>query len=168
MRVEDHQGGAQSARGPAANPPPVHQPEHHAASGAAFHTPPQHTPAQHTPEPHIPEPPPAAVKNKPHHGGLGSGLGNLPGGFGNGLNSFLGGGSHGGGGHGGGLLSGGLLSGLGGGLKGLTGMFDHLPFGLDLGDILLFLMLLFLFVESGDDEYIIILAVIAFSLFKER
>ena len=67
-----------------------------------------------------------------------------------------------------GRQGGGLLGGLGGGLKGLTGMFDHLPFGLDIGDILLFLMLFFFFLESGDEEFIIILAVIAFSLFKER
>lgn len=72
----------------------------------------------------------------------------------------------------GGLKGLGGLGGLGGGLGGLTsgfkGMFDHLPFGLDLGDILLLLLLLFFFFESGDEEFIIILAVIAYSIFKER
>ena len=74
------------------------------------------------------------------------------------------------GGRGGGLIS--LFGGLGGGLGGLTssfkGMFDHMPFGLDFGDILLFLLLFFFFIESGDEEFIIILGIIAYSMFKDR
>lgn len=105
-------------------------------------------PAQDAPVPRPPNLPAqgAPVKNKPLFGGPGGGFGGLLGGRG----------------------SGGLLGGLGSGLKGLTGIFDHLPFGLDLGDILLFLLLFFFFIESGDEEFIIILAVIAFSILKER
>lgn len=93
---------------------------------------------------------PPPVKNKSLFGGLGS-LGGL-----------------------GGLGRLGGLGGLGrlGGLNNLTGsfkgLFDHLPFGLDIGDILLFLLLFFFFIESGDEEFIIILAVIGYSMFKER
>ena len=57
------------------------------------------------------------------------------------------------------------LSGLSSGFK---GMFDNLPFGLDITDLLLFLLLLFLFLESGDEEFIIILVIIAISIFKDR
>lgn len=63
---------------------------------------------------------------------------------------------------------GGLLSGLSGSLKNVTGLFGHMPFGLDLGDILLFLLLFLFFLESGDEEFLVILAVIAFGLFKDR
>jgi len=139
VRVEDHPGGIHPAHRPAAKPTPLHQPTQ------AIHQAPQPVAA-------APPAPPAKLKNKPLFGGLGSGLSSLLGGSG----SLLGGGSSG------------LLGGLGNGFKGLSGMFDNLPFGLDIGDILLFLMLLFLFLESGDEEFIIILAVIAFSLFKER
>ena len=57
---------------------------------------------------------------------------------------------------------------LGGLMSGFKGMFDHLPFGLDLGDILLLLLLLFFFIESGDEEFIIILVIIAYNIFRER
>lgn len=109
--------------------------------------------AAKTPPPHIPAPHPSAtstassphrtqgVKNKPLFGGFGGGLNNLFGGFGGGL--------------------GGLTSGF-------KGMFDHLPFGLDLGDILLLLLLLFFFIESGDEEFIIILGIIVYNIFKDR
>lgn len=107
-------------------------------------------------------PPEPAVKKKPSLlGGLGDGLGNLLGAFG-GL---------------GGKGSGGLLGALGGGeggnlLGGITdsvkGLFEHLPFGLEAGDILLFLLLLFFYIESGDDEFLIILAIVAFSLIREN
>ncbi len=74
------------------------------------------------------------------------------------------------GGLGSGLSS--LFGGRGGGLGGLTssvkGMFDHMPFGLDFGDILLFLLLFFFFIESGDEEFIIILGIIVYSMFKDR
>lgn len=59
-----------------------------------------------------------------------------------------------------------LLGIFGGG--GLNGLFDHLPFGLDTGDILLFLLLLFFYLESKDDEFLIILGIMAFSLVKEH
>jgi hypothetical protein len=126
----------------------------HNAERSAAKPPPQHSMPQHImPEHLIPEPavpqqlsarPVGGSKTKPTlFGGLGGGLSNLLGG-----------------------------KGLGGGPGGLTdgfrGMFDHLPFGLDIGDILLFLLLLFFFIESGDEEFIIILAVIAYSMFKER
>ena len=46
----------------------------------------------------------------------------------------------------------------------LSGM---LPDWLDGGDLLLFLLLFFLYIESDDSDFLIILAVIAFSIFKE-
>jgi hypothetical protein len=52
---------------------------------------------------------------------------------------------------------------------GLNGFLDHLlPAGFDVGDILLLLFLLYFFIESGDEEFLIILGVIAFSIFKDR
>lgn len=63
----------------------------------------------------------------------------------------------------------GMLGGLGSNYTGgLNKLFEHLPFGLDVGDLLLFLLLLFFFLESGDEEFLIILGIIAFSIFKER
>ncbi len=107
--------------------------------------PPSLNPAHGQAEPqHPPAPQPQqskGIKNKPLFGGLGGGLSNLFGG------------------------SGGGFGGLSNSFK---GMFDHLPFGLDFGDILLFLLLLFFFLESGDEEFIIILAVIAYNVFKDR
>ena len=106
------------------------------------------------PSPPAPPPPLPAEKNNPPLGGLLSGLGNLFGGSGKGLFGGSGGG---------------LFGGSGGGMfSGLHGMLDNLPFGLDIGDVLLFLLLLFLFLESGDEEFIIILAIIAINLFRDR
>ncbi len=42
-----------------------------------------------------------------------------------------------------------------------------LPGNLDAGDILLFLILFFLYSESGDEDFLIILAVVAFSILKK-
>jgi hypothetical protein len=42
-----------------------------------------------------------------------------------------------------------------------------LPYGLDSGDILLFLILFFLYTESGDEDFLVILAVVAFSILKK-
>ncbi len=108
----------------------------------AEHSMPEHSMPQHSIQQQSEPPrPPERAKNKSILGGLGGGLGNLFGGLGGGL------------------------GGLTGGFK---GMFDHMPFGLDLGDIILLLLLLFFFIESGDEEFIIILGVIAYSIFKER
>lgn len=142
IRVEDHHGGTHQA----------HQEQVYGsqARSAPAKLPPVHQQAQLNPvsRQHIPraDPPRLDGKNKSLLGGLGGGLSNLLGGLGG---------------------SGGLLGGFGSGLKGLTGIFDHLPFGLDIGDILTFLILLFLFQESGDEEFLIILAVIAFSVYKD-
>ena len=43
---------------------------------------------------------------------------------------------------------------------------SFLPGGLDTGDILLLLVLLFLYIESKDDEFLIILAVVGYSIFS--
>jgi hypothetical protein len=51
-----------------------------------------------------------------------------------------------------------------GGLGGLLG--GLLPFGLEVGDIVLLLLFLFLFLESGDDEFLIILAFLAIGVIK--
>jgi hypothetical protein len=92
-------------------------------------------------------------------------LGNLFGGFGKSLFGGGGKGLFGGGGKG---LFGGAGKGLFGGLgDGLKGMLGNLPLGLDIGDLMLFLLLLFLYVESGDEEFLIILGFFAFSLFRE-
>jgi hypothetical protein len=40
-----------------------------------------------------------------------------------------------------------------------------LPDGMDTADVLLLLILLFLFIESGDEEFIIVLIVVAVSMF---
>lgn len=101
-------------------------------------------------EPHAAAPVPARSsggrgKPAPMLGGFG-GLKNLFGGLG-------------GGGHGGGLFGGG-----GGGLK---GMFEHLPFGLDLGDLLLLGVLLLFFMDSHDEEFLIILGFFIFSIYKD-
>ena len=53
----------------------------------------------------------------------------------------------------------------GGGLHFLDSI---LPFGLETGDLILLILFLFLFIESGDEEFLIILGFLAFSFFKER
>ncbi|HHT17462.1 MAG TPA: hypothetical protein GXZ77_07120 [Papillibacter sp.] len=72
---------------------------------------------------------------------------------------------------GGGFPLSGLLKNFSGGLKDghgfIRGLFDNLPFGLDLGDILLLLLLLFFYIESGDEEFLIILAFLVFSIIKD-
>lgn len=103
------------------------------------------------PLPPGPAPPPSNLKNSAPPGGLFGGLGK-------GLFDGLGKGLFGGSGKS-------LLGGLG---KGINDIFGNLPFGLDVGDILLFLLLLFFFLESGDEEFIIILGIFAISLFKEH
>ena len=51
---------------------------------------------------------------------------------------------------------------------GLTGFFhSFLPAELDAGDILLLLILLFLYIESKDEEFLIILLVVGMSIFKK-
>jgi hypothetical protein len=52
-------------------------------------------------------------------------------------------------------------SGRAGGLLG-----SLLPFGLEIGDIVLLLLFLFLFMESGDEDFLIILAFLAISVIK--
>ena len=43
---------------------------------------------------------------------------------------------------------------FGGGLRGLGGTLNAmLPFGMDIGDLLLLLLLFFLYLESGDEEF---------------
>lgn len=48
------------------------------------------------------------------------------------------------------------------------GIFGLLPAGADSSDILLLLILYFLYKESGDEEFLIILAVVALSVFGEK
>jgi len=68
----------------------------------------------------------------------------------------------------------GFLSGLSGifsseGLSAsLRSLIPALPFGLDVGDLLLILMLFLLYTESGDEDFLIILAVVGFSILKEQ
>ncbi len=51
---------------------------------------------------------------------------------------------------------------------GLAGMLSSiLPEGLDAGDIFLAAMLLFLYSESGDEDFLIILIVVGLSIFKK-
>lgn len=87
-----------------------------------------------------PEAPSPAAGAEPGTGGL---LGRLLGGSPGGLFSSL---------------TGGNAGGIGGGLRNLL---DALGLGkLDKGDILLLLVLLYLFQDSGDDEWLIILALV--------
>ena len=60
------------------------------------------------------------------------------------------------------------LGGLGGlgGLSGFGGL--NLPFGFDTGDLIILALLLFLFIESGDEEFLIILGFLAYSIYKEH
>jgi hypothetical protein len=51
-----------------------------------------------------------------------------------------------------------------GGLGGLPGF--RLPFGLEIGDIVLMLLFLFMFLESGDEVFLIILAFLAIGVIK--
>ncbi|MCL2402263.1 MAG: hypothetical protein FWC90_06430 [Oscillospiraceae bacterium] len=43
-----------------------------------------------------------------------------------------------------------------------------LPFGLELSDLIILGLLFFLFIESGDEEFLIILGFLAYSIFKEH
>ncbi len=52
----------------------------------------------------------------------------------------------------------------GGGLSGQKGF--ALPFGMDAGDLLLLLVLLLVWLDSRDEEFLIILAVMAFSILR--
>jgi hypothetical protein len=152
IRVEDHpRANTHNAGRPAVTPPPSHNPmsEHPIPEHPM---PQQHEPVKQVASSHRTE----GIKNKPLFSGLGGGLNNLIGGLGSGLGGIFGG-------HGGGHVGG-----PGGLTDGLKGMFDHLPFGLDIGDILLFLLLFFFFIESGDEEFIFILAIIAYGMFKDR
>ena len=54
-------------------------------------------------------------------------------------------------------------------LGSLKGFFESFQlFGLEAGDLILLLLFLFLFIESGDEEFLIILAVLAFSFLRDR
>lgn len=55
-----------------------------------------------------------------------------------------------------------FLGGLGESLNGM------LPFGFETGDLLLLLMVFLLYTESGDEEFLIILAALAYSLYKSH
>ena len=44
----------------------------------------------------------------------------------------------------------------------------NLPFGLELSDLIILALLLFLFIESGDEEFLIILGFLAYSIFKDH
>ena len=63
------------------------------------------------------------------------------------------------------------LNGSGHGSSGSGGIFGALssllPAGIDAGDILILLVLLFLYIESKDEDFLIILAVLAFSILKK-
>ena len=51
----------------------------------------------------------------------------------------------------------------------ITALFKNiLPDGLDSGDLMLLIILLLLYIESDDSDFLIVLAVIAFSIFKNR
>ena len=144
-RVEESPRVNAQTQRPVIKPPPP------AIPPVLEHSAPERVMSEHTTSPAhsaIPHPPRVGSKNKPSlFGGLGGGLNGLLGGLGGGLKG---------------------IGGAGGLSDSFRGMFDHLPFGLDIGDILLLLLLLFFFIESGDEEFIIILAVIAYNLFKER
>lgn len=43
-----------------------------------------------------------------------------------------------------------------------------LPFGFEVGDLMLLLLLLYLYVESGDEEFLIILVVLGYTLYKSH
>lgn len=43
-----------------------------------------------------------------------------------------------------------------------------LPLGLDTSDLIILGLLLFLFIESGDEEFLIILGFLAYSIFKDH
>jgi hypothetical protein len=161
VRVEDSpRSGPGGSRGPNTSGPGPntrgHSPNEH---GHDTYTGNMHQLQHAAGEPHAAAPVPARSS-----GGTASGRGkpnSLLGGFGGLKNLFggLGGGLLGGGGHGGGLFGGG-----GGGLK---GMFEHLPFGLDLGDLLLLGVLLLFFMDSHDEEFLIILGFFIFSIYKD-
>ncbi|NLM83766.1 MAG: hypothetical protein GX189_03550 [Clostridiales bacterium] len=123
--------------------------------GGIHHRPPPPPPP---PEEPPPPPPPSAAHAPPKPGGAwqSSGFKSFPSAFTSPRS--------------GGALSG-LLKNFSGGLRDgpsfLKGLLGNLPFGLDLGDILLLLLLLFFYIESGDEEFLIILAFLVFSIVKE-
>jgi len=43
-----------------------------------------------------------------------------------------------------------------------------LPFGLELSDLVILALLFFLFLESGDEEFLIILGFLAYSIYKDH
>ena len=56
-----------------------------------------------------------------------------------------------------------------GGLPDMGGLLRSLlPSGLDTGDLLLLAVLFFLYRESGDEDYLIMLAVVALSIFSGK
>jgi len=66
-------------------------------------------------------------------------------------------------------------SGLFGGLIGGGGIFGgdglkspNLPLGLEISDLIILGLLLFLFLESGDEEFLIILGFLAYSIYKDH
>jgi len=58
------------------------------------------------------------------------------------------------------------------GVTNLTGslrsLIPPLPFGMDTGDLLLLLLLFFLYTESGDEDFLIILAVVSINIIADR
>jgi hypothetical protein len=54
------------------------------------------------------------------------------------------------------------------GLGNLKFLESGLPFGLDLSDLIILGLLFFLFIESGDEEFLIILGFLAYSIYKEH
>lgn len=54
-------------------------------------------------------------------------------------------------------------------LKSIKSKIDSaLPFGMDSGDLILLLLLFLLYLDSGDEEFLIILAVLAYGFFQDR
>ena len=50
----------------------------------------------------------------------------------------------------------------------LRSLIPPLPFGMDTGDLLLLLLLFFLYTESGDEDFLIILAVVSINIIADR
>ena len=61
-----------------------------------------------------------------------------------------------------------LLPSLFGGGGGAKFLETSLPFGLELSDLVILALLFFLFIESGDEEFLIILGFLAYSIFKDH
>ena len=65
-----------------------------------------------------------------------------------------------------------LLGGLG--IPQLSNIFQKgtldlsLPFGLSSGDLVMLALLLFLYIESGDEEFLIILGFLVYSIYKDN